>query len=148
MAATTGPPEDGGGAGPTTDATPESSDSATTKSLDRDPIANRRQEGVGSQQVSWWSVHEFVAAVLNQVNDWPTLGTPAWCSLSHEDPRKWAAVLDGGQHHALRLELNQEAGADASKDIAGSVDWSRLSREIQQRNAFYAERPWLRRVPS
>ena len=44
------------------------------------------------QQVNWLTVHRFVAAVLNQVNDWPMLGTPAWCSLAHDDPRKWAAL--------------------------------------------------------
>jgi len=81
-----------------------------------------------SQQVSWWSVHEFVAAVLNQVNDWPMLGTPAWCSLAHDDPRKWAAVLDGAQHHALRLELNQEARAEASRAVSAAADWPKVAR--------------------
>jgi Protein of unknown function (DUF2742) len=100
---------------------------------------------VSSQQVSWWSVHEFVSAVLDQVDGWPMLGTPAWCSLAHDDPRKWAAVLDGGQHHALRLELNQEARADASRAVSQSVDWPALAREINQRADFYAARPWLRR---
>ncbi len=103
---------------------------------------------LASQQVSWWSVHEFVAAVLNQVNNWPMLGTPAWCSLAHDDPRKWAAVLDGGQHHALRLELNQEARAEASRAISTAADWPEVAREIQQRNDFYAARPWLRRAVS
>ena len=93
---------------------------------------------VSSHQVSWWSVHEFVAEVLNQVNGWPLLGTPTWCSLAHDDPRKWAAVIDGGQHHALRLELNQEARADASRAISGAVDWPALSREIMRRTDFYA----------
>jgi hypothetical protein len=94
----------------------------------------------GSQQVSWLAVHDFVAEVLNQVNGWPTLGTPAWCSLAHDDPRKWAAVLDGGRHHALRLELNQEARAEASRAVAGSADWAKIGREIQQRNAVYIPR--------
>lgn len=101
---------------------------------------------IESQQVSWWSVHEFIAEVLKQASDWPLLGSPAWCSLTHDDPRKWAAVLDGGQHHALRLECNQEARADASKAIADAADWSALGREINQRNAFYAERPWLKQA--
>jgi hypothetical protein len=34
-----------------------------------------------SQQVTWESVHELILPILNQVNDWPTLGTPAWCTL-------------------------------------------------------------------
>ena len=93
-----------------------------------------------SQQVSWWSVHEFVAAVLDQANGWPMLGTPAWCSLAHDDPRKWAALLDGARHHALRLELNQEARAEASKAIAEAADWSQVAREVQQRNNVYIPR--------
>jgi hypothetical protein len=101
-----------------------------------------------SQQVSWWEVHTLVAAVLNQVNDWPMLGTPAWCSLAHEDPRKWAALLDGAQHHALRLELNQEARAEGSRAVSAAVDWPALGREIRIRAEFYAARPWLRRVVS
>jgi hypothetical protein len=103
---------------------------------------------IRSQQVSWWSVREFIMPVLNQANGWPLLGTPAWCSLAHEDPRKWCALLDGAQHHALRLELNQEARAEASKAVSGAVDWSALSREIHTRAEFYAARPWLRRAVS
>ena len=77
---------------------------------------------------SWWSVHEFVAAVLNQVNDWPTLGTPAWCSLTHDDPRKWCALLDGAQHWALRMETCQEAKCEASHAISAAQDWSAFAR--------------------
>jgi hypothetical protein len=99
-----------------------------------------------SQQVSWWSVHEFVQAVLDQVNDWPILGAPAWCSLAHDDPRKWAAVLDAAQHHALRIETAQQARADASKAISSAADWSTVSREIHQRSEFYTARPWLKRA--
>jgi Protein of unknown function (DUF2742) len=99
-----------------------------------------------SQQVSWYSVHELISAVLNEVNDWPALGTPAWCSLRQDDPRKWAAVLDGGRHHALRLELNQEARADASKAVSSAADWSKVSHEIRQLTDFRASRPWAKRV--
>lgn len=100
---------------------------------------------VASQQVSWWSVHQLLASVLNQVNGWPLLGTPAWCSLANDDPRKWAAVLDGGQHHALRMELNQEARAEASRAISGAANWAQVGRDIQQRRTLYAARPWLKR---
>jgi Protein of unknown function (DUF2742) len=103
---------------------------------------------IASRQVSWWTVHEFVAAVLNQVNDWPTLGTPAWCSMAHDDPAKWAALLDAARHHALRLETCQQAQCDASREISAAADWPAVAREVQQRNAFYAERPWLKRVAS
>lgn len=101
---------------------------------------------VSSQQVSWWSVHKFVAAVLDQANGWPMLGTPAWCSLAHEDPQKWCALLDGAQHHALRLELNQEARAEASRAVSEAVDWPRVSREMLHLRAFREAHPWSRRV--
>jgi Protein of unknown function (DUF2742) len=93
-----------------------------------------------SQQVTWESVHALILPILNQVNDWPTLGTPAWCSLAHHDPRKWAALLDGGQHHALRLELNQRARADASRAMSGALDWKAVSQEIQCRREVYIPR--------
>jgi hypothetical protein len=93
-----------------------------------------------SQQVSWWSVHEFVGAVLNQVNDWPMLGTPAWCSLTHDDPAKWAALLDGAQHWALRVDTCQEARAEASRAVSGAVEWPKVSRELLQLASFRAAR--------
>lgn len=83
---------------------------------------------VESQQVSWWSVYEFVSAVLDQVNSYPMAGTPAWCSLAHDDPRKWAALLDASQHWALRVETCQEARAEASRAIAGAEDWRLVGR--------------------
>lgn len=101
---------------------------------------------MSSQQVSWWSVHEFVAAALDQANDWPPLGTPAWCSLAHTDPRKWAALLDGAQHHALRLELNQEARCEASRAVSCAVDWPAVSQEMVRLNSFREAHPWARRV--
>jgi hypothetical protein len=100
----------------------------------------------GSRAVSWWEVHEFVAAVLNQVNDWPTLGTPAWCSLAHDDPRKWCALLDGAQHWALRVETCQQAECDASHAISAAADWSAIAQHIRNHAEFYAERPWLKRI--
>ena len=101
---------------------------------------------IPSRQVSWWSVHEFVGAVLNQANDWPMLGTPAWCSLAHDDPRKWAALLDAAQHWALRVETCQESECQASRDISATADWGQISRRMREHNEFHAARPWLRRV--
>ncbi|MGH3628099.1 MAG: DUF2742 domain-containing protein [Mycobacterium sp.] len=116
------------------------------------PIASSQSNGhrrqLESQQVSWWSVHEFVDAVLNQVNDWPMLGTPAWCSLTHDDPRKWCALLDAAQHWALRIETSQEARAEASRAVSGAVDWDAVGRQIRTHADFYRARPWLKRVPS
>ena len=61
--------------------------------------------------MSWWSVCEYVAAQLERAGSWPMVGTPGWCALADDDERKLAALFDAARHHALRLELNQEARA-------------------------------------
>lgn len=99
---------------------------------------------VSSQQVSWWSVHEFVAPELERVPSWPTVGTPEWCDLD-DDPRKIAAIFDAAQHWTLRLETCQQARCDASREVASAVDWPALAWEIKQRAEFYAAHPWLKR---
>jgi Protein of unknown function (DUF2742) len=103
---------------------------------------------LSSQQVSWLSVHEFAVPRLQQAGDWPLVGTPAWCLLETRDPVKWAAILDAAQHWALRLETCQEHLRDATKNVAESVDWSALARQLRDRDDFYRARPWLRRVHS
>jgi hypothetical protein len=101
----------------------------------------KRDDVTGSRQVSWWAVHEFVAAVLDQANGYPMAGTPAWCSLAHDDPMKLAAVLDAGQRYALRIETEQQARAEASRDVAASTDWPALARSVVQgRGSAYIPR--------
>lgn len=105
---------------------------------------------ISSQSVSFWSVRLFVERWRESVGvgpeDFPMLGTPAWCNLPDDDPRKLAAVHDGGQHHALRIETAQEARAEASRAVAGAADWAAISREIRQRQDFHAANPWAKRV--
>lgn len=104
----------------------------------------------GSQQVSWALVHEFLEAALAQANtgSLPWAGTPAWCALPDGDPRKLLALAAAGEHHVLRVEVAQSAQAEASRAVAAAADWPKVAREIQQRNEFYASRPWLRRAVS
>ena len=59
--------------------------------------------------------------------------------------RKWAAVLDGGQHWALRLETCQEARCEASRGVSAAEDrpalpniWRR--REVAIRDGAYIPR--------
>ena len=101
-----------------------------------------------AQSVSFWPVHKFVTEILKQVNGWPMAGTPAWCSLTHEDPAKWAALLDAAQHHALRVDMAQEALADASHEISVSADWRGIAGEVLARELFWANHPWVKRVAS
>lgn len=84
-----------------------------------------------SQQVSWWSVHEQVAPILARVgSSWPTVGTPQWCELADDDPRKLAALLDAAQHWALRMETCQQARCETSKDISAAADWKSIAWEM------------------
>lgn len=108
------------------------------------------QSSVGSREVQWWPVHEFLGAVLAQANvgPLPWAGTPEWVALSDGDPRKLLAVAIAGEHHVLRVETAQAAMAEASRAVSGAADWSRVAREIKQHNDFYASRPWLRRAAS
>src|SRR5271156_1310053 len=101
-----------------------------------------------SEQVSFWEAHTFLEAALAQANvgPIPRAGSPAWCDLAEGDPRKLLSLALDGVHHVLRVEVAQTARAEASRDVSGAADWPKVAREIQQRNAFYAERPWLRRA--
>ena len=90
--------------------------------------------GTESRSVAWWPVHEFVAALVAQVNDLPVAGTPAWCLLGDGDPRKLLAVAVAGEHHVLRVEMAQEARAEASKTIAAETDWQAVARAVRQRD--------------
>ena len=98
--------------------------------------------------MAFWPVYEFVQPLLDAAGDYPMVGTPAWCALDDDDDRKIAAVLDGGCHHALRLELNQEALAEASKDISASEDWKAVAQELLQLRAFRQKNTWVKRVAS
>jgi hypothetical protein len=101
---------------------------------------------LNSRAVAWWPVHVYVEARL--VADAPLLGTPAWCALTDDDPAKLSAVLDGGQHFALRLDAAQEAAAEASQAVSAAVDWRAVAQEWMQLQAFRAANPWARREAS
>jgi hypothetical protein len=103
-----------------------------------------------SRQVSWWDTHEYLDAYLAQANlgPIPAAGTPAWRELDDSDPRKLLALAVAGEHHILRTEVAQSAMADASRAVSAAADWGQVAREVRQRNEFYAERPYLRRVAS
>ena len=91
-----------------------------------------------NQQVSWWSVHGFVAPYLDAAA--PMAGTPAWCDLEDTDPLKWAALLDAARHWALHLEINQQALAEASRDVSVAADWRSVANEIRRRRHVYIPR--------
>ena len=114
------------------------SDSANT---DRDFDYDQRGP-VTARSVSWWSVHEYVTGFIGTLTDWPMAGTPEWCDLDDYEPRKLAAVLIAGSHHALRVETAQEANAAASKAVAAAADWPAIAKEIHQLHNWRSTRPW------
>lgn len=94
-----------------------------------------------SQQVSWWPTHEFITALVANVNNLPVAGTPAWQVLSDDDPAKLLALAVAGEHHVLRVETAQEAFAESSRAIAEAEDWAAVARRVQTgRGTAYIER--------
>jgi hypothetical protein len=89
---------------------------------------------LSSHTVTWFPVHELVAPALATVPFWPTAGSVQWLHLADNDPRKWAAVLDGGRQWALRLDTAGQLLAEASHDVAGSTDWTAVARNLNWRN--------------
>jgi hypothetical protein len=103
---------------------------------------------MSSAAVSFWSVHEHVTEFLESVGTWPMLGSVEWRNLDADHPAKLAAIFDAAQHWALRIEMAQEARAEASRAISDAADWASIGREIQQLRQFRNSRPWTRRVAS
>jgi hypothetical protein len=68
-------------------------------------------------------------------------GTPEWCALGDDDPRKLAALLDSARHWALRLETCQGRLAQTSRDISAAENWSAAADRITaRRNSAYVPR--------
>jgi Protein of unknown function (DUF2742) len=103
---------------------------------------------VYSQQVDWWRVHTFAAPLLAAVESWPMVGTQEWCELSDDDARKIAAVYDAARHWALRIEMCQEAYADAGSEISAAAPWSRIAQYLRAEKEFYGAHPWMKRQAS
>jgi hypothetical protein len=95
---------------------------------------------MGSAQVSWWSVHEWVQPHLDAAGPLPMVGSPEWCDLDDADPRRVAALFDAAQHWALRVETCQTALAEASHAISGAADWSAIAAETFWRRSTYIPR--------
>jgi hypothetical protein len=95
---------------------------------------------MGSPQVSWWSVHQWVQPYLDAAGSLPMAGTPEWCDLDDTDPRKAVALLDAAQHWSLRVETCQHAHAQASHAVSAAANWSAIATEIFRRRGAYIPR--------
>ncbi len=113
---------------------------ATARATSTTPIAetkptNAAGECASSQQVSWW-VSRVCGSSAGAGGVVADDRHRRWQQLDDHDPVKIAALFDGAQHWALRLESCQRARCDASREISDAVDWSALTREINQRADF------------
>jgi len=102
---------------------------------------------MASAQVSWEETHRFIEVALARTNAGalPAAGTPEWCAISDDDPRKLLALAVAGEHHVLRVDVAQTALAQASRDVSAAAHWSKIGREVKQLNEFRSSRPWLKR---
>jgi hypothetical protein len=96
-------------------------------------------KSISSMQVSWWDCHVFMAEMVQQANcgpvPWP--GTPAWCAIPDDDPRKLLALAGFGVYQAVSVDAWQEAGAEASSAVSGAADWAQVARsKLQRHNAI------------
>jgi hypothetical protein len=89
---------------------------------------------VDSMQVSWWDCHVFMESLVQQANcgpiPWP--GTPSWCDMPDDDPRKLLALAGFGVYQALSVDAWQEASAEASSAISAGQDWGEVSRSMRR----------------
>lgn len=108
----------------------------TRHNVEARPLTGAGSPAPASQEVSWWSVHLFIEAVVAQANTspLPTAGTPAWSALSDGDPRKLLALACAGEHWVLRTEIGQEQRAQAAEDVWGGENWTVVARKVQRRH--------------
>lgn len=95
---------------------------------------------IESRTVDFYPVHLFVIPMLVEAGSWPLAGSFAWRDLDDSDPRKLAAVLDGGQRDALRNDNISAAFAQASQAISAAEDWADFARNFRRHNAVYIPR--------
>lgn len=104
------------------------------------PQPNSPPPPIMSRAVNWWTVHEFVAPVLARVGPVPLAGSVEWQQLADDDPKKIAALFDAARHHALRVDMAQEAVAKATHAIAASGDWSGVAARTLHHSGAYTPR--------
>ena len=113
-----------------------------------DIVSPPRNFATTNRFVSWWEVHSDIAPFLAEVREWPMAGTPAWCALAADDPRRLAALLDAAQHWILRVETCQQAGCEASRAVSAAADWQAIARNMVQRRKAVADGAYIPRVAS
>lgn len=104
------------------------------------PGGGSLSDSVGSRVIDWWPVHLYIVPVLDEAKTWPLAGSLAWRCLDDSDPRKLAAVLDGGRRDALRNDTTSAALVQAAHDISGAANWGDVAAAIRRRSGVYIPR--------
>lgn len=105
---------------------------------------------MGSYDITWGPVRDFVRRVLGGRHTTIVAGTPEWIALPDDDPAKTIAVLTAGSRWVLEHQLDQldeqrAAAKAAAIEISEARDWAVVAKRIRDRDAFYREHPDLRR---
>lgn len=105
---------------------------------------------MGSYDITWGPVRDFVRRVLGGRHTTIVAGTPEWIALPDDDPAKLIALLIAGSRWCLERNLEeldqQRADLKASAiDISQARDWAAVAQRIRDRDQFYREHPDLRR---
>ncbi|MCZ4535560.1 DUF2742 domain-containing protein [Gordonia terrae] len=89
--------------------------------------------------VTWDPVHAFVGRVLGGRTTTIVAGTAEWCALDDNDPAKITAVLIAGSRWCLEEEIAQlharrAAEKAAALEVATAADWTRVARQLRDRD--------------
>lgn len=92
---------------------------------------------LGSRTVTWLPVHDYASSLAAQLGvnlsgRLPYPGMLGWLRLADDSPVKKAGLLLAASHHVLRMECEQEARAEASRQVAAAADWPAISREVRE----------------
>ncbi len=129
---------------PTTAPAPSHDRRGMTLTNDTATRLEKNDAPIFSREVCWWDVHEYVNPVLQHVGSWPMVGSVEWKNA--DDADKVASILDAARHWALRIELAQQASAEASHDVSAAADWAEVSASWRRHNDAVTSGAYIPRV--
>lgn len=89
--------------------------------------------------IAWDPVRDFTYRVLGGRTTTIIAGTPEWCALADDDPRKVTALIIAGSRWCLEEEIAElhsrwDAEKAAALEIAAARDWVAVARQIRDRD--------------
>ena len=106
-----------------------------------------------STPITWEPVRDFAYRLLAGRTTSIIAGTPEWCALDDDDPRKTTALIAAGNRWVLeqsldQIDLRRIAAKHAAIEVATALDWTRVAKGIRDRDQWYRDNPDLRRKVS